>query len=650
MIKGNCNVVKEIIYPEGAESDIRSVVVGDNTLSVLEIWGAEYQEQDALLIKPENEQLLRAVCDRERVSMAVIGSISGSGKITLVDSKAIAEAAANRLPAPNPAVDLDLEKVLGDMPRKRFEFTRQQPLCEPLELAAGVTVMDALRRVLHLPSVSSKRFLTTKVDRCVTGLVAQQQTVGPLQLSLSDVAVIAQSYTGLTGGACAIGEQPVKGLLNPKAMARLAVGEALTNLVWAKVSALEDVKASGNWMYAAKLGGEGACMYDAAVALRDAMIDLKIAIDGGKDSLSMAAQAGGELVKAPGDLVISVYAPCPDITKTVTPDLKLGDKGAILFIDLAKGKRRLGGSALAQVFDQISDDCPDLEDVGKAFSAVQCLLDKKLISAGHDISDGGIVVALLEMAFSGSCGLKVSLEASEKVQLKGRPLFEVLFAEELGLLLEVDQHKQEEVIAELAAAGVSCAVIGHVTASRVIDISVSGHECIRASMPELRDVWEETSFMLERLQRLDSCVEAEQLGMKGREVPSWKLSFMPTKTSDKFLSCTLKPKVAIIREEGSNGDREMSGVVHAAGFEPWDISMSDLLSNIVNLQDFRGVVFVGGFSYADVLDSGKGWAATIRFNESLLHQFQEFYKCSDTFSLGVCNGWVPGNVGSELEV
>ncbi|KAI5060536.1 hypothetical protein GOP47_0024956 [Adiantum capillus-veneris] len=408
MIKGNCNVVKEIIYPEGAESDIRSVVVGDNTLSVLEIWGAEYQEQDALLIKPENEQLLRAVCDRERVSMAVIGSISGSGKITLVDSKAIAEAAANRLPAPNPAVDLDLEKILfihnfasrppnNDLsiaisPQTFFNLCwvtcrgkgLQQPLCEPLDLAAGVTVMDALRRVLHLPSVSSKGFLATK------------------------------SYTGLTGGACAIGEQPVKGLLNPKAMARLAVGEALTNLVWAKVSALEDVKASGNWMYAAKLGGEGACMYDAAVALRDAMIDLKLAIDGGKDSLSMAAQAGGKLVKAPGDLVISVYAPCPDITKTVTPDLKLGDK----------------------------ENHPHSRE-----SLSKCLLDKKLISAGHD----------------------VCLEASEKVQLKGRPLFEVLFAEELGLLLEVDQHKQEEVIAELAAA-------------------------------ELRDVWEETSFMLERLQ------------------------------------------------------------------------------------------------------------------------------------------------------
>lgn len=657
---GNCNVVKEIIYPKGAEIDIRSIVVGDNTLSVLEIWGAEYQEQDALLIKPEHEHLLRGICDRERVSMAVIGSISGSGKIILVDSLAISEASANGLPPPSPAVDLDLEKVLGDMPRKSFEFVRQPPPREPLDLAAGVTVMDALKRVLHLPSVCSKRFLTTKVDRCVTGLVAQQQTVGPLQLTLSNVAVIAQTYAGITGGACAIGEQPIKGLLDPKAMARLAVGEALTNLVWAKVTALEDVKASGNWMYAAKLDGEGACMYDAAVALRDAMIDLKIAIDGGKDSLSMAAQAGGELVKAPGDLVISVYASCPDITKTVTPDLKLGDKGVLLYIDLANGKRRLGGSALAQVFDQIGDVCPDLDDVsylGKVFTAVQGLVDRKGISAGHDISDGGIVVALLEMAFAGNCGLRVSLQTSDKMQSMGLPLFETLFAEELGLLLEVEHDKQDETIAELASAGVSCVVIGHVTASPTINITVNGHQCLSASTMELRDIWEETSFMLERLQRLDSCVEAEQQGLKSRRVPSWNLSFTPSKTSEKFLVSKNKPKVAIIREEGSNGDREMSAMVYSAGFEPWDISMSDLLTQKICLKDFRGVVFVGGFSYADVLDSGKGWAATIRFNDALLQQFKEFYKRPDTFSLGVCNGcqlmallgWIPGVEADDLQ-
>lgn len=651
---GNCNVVKEIIYPKGAEIDIRSIVVGDETMSVLEIWGAEYQEQDALLIRPENERLLRSICERERVSMAVIGKISGDGRIVLIDSLAMEHSVLNGLPPPLPAVDLDLEKVLGDMPRKRYEFTRKVPPLESLDIAPGITVLDALRRVLHLPSVCSKRFLTTKVDRCVTGLVAQQQTVGPLQLPLADVAVIAQTYTGLSGGACAIGEQPVKGLLNPKAMARLAVGEALTNLVWAKVTSLNDVKASGNWMYAAKLDGEGASMYDAANALRDAMIELGIAIDGGKDSLSMAAQAGGETVKAPGNLVISAYVTCPDISKTVTPDLKLGDDGLLLHIDLAKGKRRLGGSSLAHVFDQIGNVCPDLDDVSylkRVFNAVQELLGENLVSAGHDISDGGIVVSLLEMAYAGNCGIKVNLSS------KSTGIFEVLFAEELGLVLEVSSGNLDVIAKKLNAAGVLFEVIGQVTSSPSIEVSVNNTLHLNEKTSYLRDLWEETSFLLERCQRLESCVQREQEGLKNRHAPAWALSFVPRFTNEKFMDLKSKPKVAVIREEGSNGDREMSAMVYAAGFEPWDVTMSDLLNERITLQDFRGIVFVGGFSYADVLDSAKGWAATIRFNESLLKQFQEFYERPDTFSLGVCNGcqlmallgWVPGKeVGGVL--
>lgn len=651
---GNCNVVKEIIYPKGAEIDIRSIVVGDETMSVLEIWGAEYQEQDALLIRPENERLLRSICERERVSMAVIGKISGDGRIVLIDSLAMEHSVLNGLPPPLPAVDLDLEKVLGDMPRKCYEFTRKVPPLESLDIAPGITVLDALRRVLHLPSVCSKRFLTTKVDRCVTGLVAQQQTVGPLQLPLADVAVIAQTYTGLSGGACAIGEQPVKGLLNPKAMARLAVGEALTNLVWAKVTSLNDVKASGNWMYAAKLDGEGASMYDAANALRDAMIELGIAIDGGKDSLSMAAQAGGETVKAPGNLVISAYVTCPDISKTVTPDLKLGDDGLLLHIDLAKGKRRLGGSSLAHVFDQIGNVCPDLDDVSylkRVFNAVQELLGENLVSAGHDISDGGIVVSLLEMAFAGNCGIKVNLSS------KSTGIFEVLFAEELGLVLEVSSGNLDVIAKKLNAAGVLFEVIGQVTSSPSIEVSVNNTLHLNEKTSYLRDLWEETSFLLERCQRLESCVQREQEGLKNRHAPAWALSFVPRFTNEKFMDLKSKPKVAVIREEGSNGDREMSAMVYAAGFEPWDVTMSDLLNERITLQDFRGIVFVGGFSYADVLDSAKGWAATIRFNESLLKQFQEFYERPDTFSLGVCNGcqlmallgWVPGKeVGGVL--
>ncbi|KAH9622733.1 hypothetical protein KSS87_018576 [Heliosperma pusillum] len=644
---GNCNVVKEIIYPKGAQIDIRAIVVGDHTMSILEIWGAEYQEQDAVLVKPESRSLLQSICERERLSMAVIGAINGEGRVVLVDTAAIEKSLLEGVTPPPPAVDLELEKVLGDMPQKTFEFQRMVHPCEPLDIAPGITVMDSLKRVLRLPSVCSKRFLTTKVDRCVTGLVAQQQTVGPLQITLADVAVIAQSYTNFTGGACAIGEQPIKGLLNPKAMARLAVGEALTNLIWAKITSLSDVKASGNWMYAAKLEGEGADMYDAAMSLAEVMIELGIAIDGGKDSLSMAATAGGEVVKAPGNLVISAYVTSPDITKTVTPDLKLGDEGVLVHIDLGKGKRRLGGSALAQVFDQIGDESPDLDDVSyfkRAFNAVQELISDDVISAGHDISDGGLLVSALEMAFAGNCGLSLNLKS------KGHALFETLFAEELGLILEVNNKILGSVIEKLGSAGITGEVIGRVTQGPTIDLKVDGVTHLNEDVSYLRDVWEETSFNLEKFQRLASCVDSEKQGLKYRREPSWSLSFTPSFTDDKYMSLTTKPKVAILREEGSNGDREMSAAFYAAGFEPWDVTMSDLLNGAVSLKEFRGIAFVGGFSYADVLDSAKGWSASIRFNKPLLEQFQEFYHRSDTFSLGVCNGcqlmallgWIPG--------
>ncbi|KAM1468520.1 hypothetical protein ACFX2I_033468 [Malus domestica] len=321
-------------------------------MSVLEIWGAEYQEQDAILVTPESRDLLQSICERERVSMAVIGTINGEGRAVLIDSLAIKKCEFSGISPLPPAVDLQLEKVLGDMPQKSFEFHRMTDARVPLDIAPGITVMDSLKRVLRLPSVCSKLFLTSTVDRCVTSLVAQQQTVGPLQIPLFDVAVIAQTFTDVTRGACAIGEQPIKGLLDPKAMVRLAVGEALTNLVWAKVTYLSDVKSNKNWMYATKLDGERASMYDVATALSEAMIELGIAIDGGKNSLSMAAHVAGEFVKAPVNLVMSVYCTCPDITKTVTPNLKLKDDGVLLHIVLAKGKRRLGGSALAQGLQQ----------------------------------------------------------------------------------------------------------------------------------------------------------------------------------------------------------------------------------------------------------------------------------------------------------
>ena len=411
---GNCNVVKEIIYPAGAKIEIRKIQVGDNTLSVLEIWGAEYQEQNALLIKPDKADIFEELCRREKVPFSFIGQITGDGYIVLHDE--------NDGSAP---VNLDLEKILGDMPQKTFKLERVQPKLGPLKFPDSINVRDALDRVLRLVSVGSKRFLTNKVDRSVTGLIARQQCAGPLHLTVSDVAVIAQSHFGLTGAAISIGEQPIKTLINPPAMARLTVGEALTNIVWAKISAIEDIKCSGNWMWAAKLPGEGARLYDAAVALRDIMLELGIAIDGGKDSLSMAAKVTDknkqtETVKSPGTLVISAYATCPDITKVITPDVKQPGKSRLLFIDIGNNRNRLGGTSLAQVYNQIGNESPDVDDpklLKKAFNAVQKLISDNLIIAGHDRSDGGLITTLLEMAFAGNCGMEISLESGNETQM-----------------------------------------------------------------------------------------------------------------------------------------------------------------------------------------------------------------------------------------
>lgn len=647
---GNCNVVKEIVHPAGAKIDIRKVLVGDNTLSVLEIWGAEYQEQNALLLKPEHAGLFRSLCDREKVPLAIIGTITGDGHIVLYDEM------VNSTPE-----NLELSKVLGDMPQKVFQLDRRKTKLKPLKLPKDLTIRAALDRVLRLISVGSKRFLTNKVDRSVTGLIAQQQCAGPLQLTVSDVAVIAQSHFGLTGAAISIGEQPVKELIDPAAMARMSVGEALTNIVWARVSGLGDIRCSANWMWAPKLPGEGSRLYDAAVAMRDMMVELGMAVDGGKDSLSMAAKVTNtdgshETVKSPGALVISAYVTCPDITKTVTPDLKAPGKSNLLFIDLGMGYNRLGGSALAQVFGQVGDTSPDVDDpllLARAFKAVQILISDELILAGHDRSDGGLITTLLEMAFAGNCGFDVDLGKHKQEDA----IFS-LFSEELGLVIEYLPSKEAEIISVLYKAALPFQVIGTTTSYKTINIAVNKTPVLSENMLVLRDLWEETSYQLDLLQRNPENIREERRNIFDRKGPSFVIPFTPTQTSEKDFCKLVKPKVAIIREEGSNGDREMVSAFFLAGFEPWDVTVTDLLDGRIMLDQFRGVVFVGGFSYADVLDSAKGWAASLRFNKKVWDQLETFYHRPDTFSLGVCNGcqlmallgWVPWRgIADELQ-
>jgi phosphoribosylformylglycinamidine synthase len=631
---GNCNVVKEIIYPAGAKIEVRKILLGDDTLSVLEIWGAEYQEQNALLLKEEDVDVFNRLCRREKVPYAVIGKITGDGYAVLYDEK-----------DGSTPVNLDLEKILGDMPQKTFTLDRIQADTEPLKLPESIDVRDALNRVLRLLSVGSKRFLTNKVDRSVSGLIARQQCAGSLQLTVSDVAVVSQSHFGQTGAAISIGEQPIKTLLNPGAMARLSVGEALTNIVWARISALEDIKCSGNWMWAAKLPGEGARLYDAAVALSSILTELGIAIDGGKDSLSMATQVSDssgntETVKSPGTLVISAYATCPDITKVITPDIKRPGLSRLIYIDLGKGNNRLGGSALAQVYNQIGSESPDVDDTAdlkRTFNAVQHLISGDLILSGHDRSDGGLITTLLEMAFAGNCGIEVDIPTLSKNEQR-EAVLPLLFSEELGIVIEYLPENENEISETLKKISVQFEIIGTTSDSKQISMCVNGEPVLDEDMRVLRDIWEETSYQLERLQANPECAAEERKNNFDRPGPQYKLNFTPEDTPIMLMERKAKPKVAIIREEGSNSDREMTSAFYQAGFEPWDIAMTDILNERVYLSDFKGAAFVGGFSYADVLDSAKGWGGVIRFNKRVWEEFQEFYNRADTFSLGICNG------------
>jgi phosphoribosylformylglycinamidine synthase len=631
---GPANVLKELVEKAGGKIELRRIKLGDPTLSVLKIWIAEYQERCGFLIHPKRMQEFKSICEREKVNCEILGEVTGDGRFVVHDER-----------DDSTPVNLNLEKVLGNMPQKTFKDKRIEHLLRPLELPQGLSVEEALSRVLRNLAVGSKRFLTNKVDRSVTGLIARQQCCGPLQLTVGDLAVIAQSHFGLTGAATSIGEQPIKMLVNPKAGARMAVGEALTNIVWAKINRLQDIKCSANWMWAPKLPGEGAALYEAADAIRDLMIQLGIAVDGGKDSLSMATRVGDETVKSPRELVISAYATMPDITKVVTPDIKNPGHSQLIFIDIANGQARLGGSALAQVYGQVGNESPDVDDpemLKHAFDAIQKLISENLILAGHDISDGGIITTLLEMAFAGNCGLRIRIDGPWS------PL-EGLFAEELGAVVECRVNDVRKVLEILYSFHLRPGIIGETTEEKRILVTSHSQKFLEADMPVIREWWEETSYQIERLQMNSQCADEERRNIFDRKGPNYVVPFKPETTPRPVLESKSKPAVAILREEGSNGDREMTSAFYQAGFSPWDVTVTDLISGRITLERFRGLVSVGGFSYADVPESAKGWATATRFNERLKKMFDDFYHRLDTFSLGVCNGcqlfallgWVP---------
>ncbi|MFZ2556075.1 MAG: phosphoribosylformylglycinamidine synthase [Minisyncoccia bacterium] len=617
---GPSNVITELMEPAGGRVDIRKIIVGDRTMSVLEIWVAEYQEGYGILIQPERLPEFQSICRRERVNCEVLGEITGDGNVVVTDSQ------DGTVP-----VHLSLKDILSEMPQKTFASEHLPRTLTSLVIPKGLTVESALEMVFRQLHVGSKGFLVRKADRSVTGLVARQQCCGPMQLPVADASVTADGFFGLTGAVAAIGEQPIKMLIDQRKGARLAVAEMLTNMMSTRITDLEDVKCRANWMWAAKLPGQGALLYDAAVAMRDIMLKLGIAADGGKDSLSMAAKVGDELVLSPGSLVILGYAPVPDISRVCTPDFKHG-KRSIGHLDLGEGLG-LGGSALAQALGQLGDECADVEAsiLGPAFQAVQELVMRGHITACHDVSDGGLITTVVEMCLAGNRGAYISIP-------KHVSLFEKLYGEKPGIVFEYDEKNSVVIRTILGSLVNRFTTIGNTRPLHKDELLITqGSDIVLSkSLVALRHAWEATSTRLELEQANPVTVREEEDSFSDGVIPDYKLSFTPVTSAT---SLGDRPKTAIIREEGTNGDREMASACYMAGLDPWDITMQDILDGrITSFDDFRFMVFPGGFSFADVFGSAKGWAAGIRFNPRVNSMFEKFYSREDTISLGVCNG------------
>lgn len=641
---GPSNVLTELMDPIGGRVDIRKITVGDKTMSVLELWAAEYQEGYGLLVRPKDLDAFKRLCGRERVPCEAVGKITGSGKVMLEDSRSGAT-----------PVNLKLSHILGDLPRKRFADARVSRDLIPFKVPRHLPIAELLTMVFGLPQVGSKGFLTRKIDRSVTGVVVQQQCCGPFQIPVSGVAVTADGFEGVTGAAVAFGEQPIKMLINPAAGARMAVAEMLTNIAGARASGMGSIACRANWMWPVKLPGEGAALYDAAVAMRDIMLELGIAINGGKDSLSMAASVEGKRVPSPGQLIIQGVAPMEDVRKVATPDLKSVGKlvSKISVIDLGRGKCRLGGSSLAQAFGQIGNESPDIDDVDllrRAWNAVQEMVSRGIISAYHDRSDGGLITTLVEMSLAGNAGFLMHFRDDEADAIAE------LFNEEAAFVYEVPHEqcwREAEVLKkyglELAPYSIS------VTPQRTtVDIRQRSESLFCSDLPTLRRQWEATSFEIEKLQSNPETARQEFKSFGETRPIGYQLpkGFVPKPAS----SAKRRPKAAILREEGTNGDREMAAACFAAGMDPVDVSMEDILAGAVkDFDQFQVICFCGGFSYADAFGSAKGWAAAIRFNPKVKKMFDRFYRRTDTLSLGVCNGcqlmaqigWVPGDTLSD---
>ncbi|MDP2228939.1 MAG: phosphoribosylformylglycinamidine synthase [Moraxellaceae bacterium] len=628
---GLSNAMPELVHEHdlGATLDLRAIPSLESGMRPVEIWCNEAQERYVLAVSPARLAEFEAICARERCPFAVLGAATAVRELKVADAH-----------FDNHPVDMPMQVLLGKAPRMTRTVTRQT-LEQAAFDASGIDLGEAVRRVLQLPSVASKSFLITIGDRSITGMVAREQMVGPWQVPVADCAVTTTGFNTFAGEAMAMGERTPLAIIDASASARMAVGEAITNIAASRITAIGDIRLSANWMAAAGHGKEDENLFDAVRAVgMDICPALGIAIPVGKDSLSMRTvwEEAGEkkAVTSPLSLVITAFAPVSDVRRTLTPQLRR-DQGdtALLLIDLGAGKNRMGGSALAQVYGAIGNVAPDVDDAAalKAFFAtVQQLNADGDLLAYHDRSDGGLFAAVAEMAFAGRAGVELTLSGD---------LLPMLFNEELGAVVQVRAADTARILAVLAQAGLHAAAVGRVSADAVLRIRHDGAEVFTASRAELQRLWAETSFRIQELRDNADCArqEFDRISDDADRGLHVALTYDHNdNVAAPLIATGLRPRVAILREQGVNGHVEMAAAFTRAGFTAVDVHMSDIISGRVALTGFKGLVACGGFSYGDVLGAGGGWARSVLFNARARDEFAAFFARPDTFSLGVCNG------------
>lgn len=626
---GHLNCLSELVEETGGDIDISKLPVGDPTLSAKEIIGNESQERMGLVMKQEDVQELKEIAERERAPMYVIGETTGKGNFTL----------ENKQNGEKP-IDLKLEDMFGSAPKTIMEDRSVKDRLDPLEYDVD-DVEYYLEQVMQLESVACKDWLTNKVDRSVSGLVACQQTTGEIQLPLNNLGATAISYIDKEGIATSIGHAPAAAIINPEAGSRLAIAESLTNLVWAPVEdGIKGVSLSANWMWPCRNLGEDARLYKAVKAASDFAIELGINIPTGKDSMSMTQKyPDGEKVLSPGTLIVSTVAQCKDVYKIVRPDLKHIEDSVITYIpfDFIDSETfALGGSAFSQVTNQLGNESVDVENGNyfvECFEAVQKMVENKLVLAGHDISAGGLVTALMEMCYPSTKGGIVA----DLTSLGEKDSVRVLFSEMPGVVLQINRKDVDNVSSIAKEFGVKLYQIGTYSSERTLEIK-NFKSNYSFDIDQYRELWFRTSYLFD-IRQVGEKLATERFENFSKQPLFYDFpANFKGKLSDYALDSSNTPVAAIIREKGSNGDREMAWALHLAGFKVKDVHMTDLISGRETLENVRIIVFVGGFSNADTLGSAKGWAGAFLYNEKAKSAIEKFYARKDTMSLGVCNG------------